>query len=109
MSATHVLIHRLTPGVGPQPGTPEHDAEMREWQRIDGELRNSGVLVDAFALQDLGSRVTGDTSSAIDASDGELVFAVHAIAATDDAHAQAVARQMPSASYGSIEVRPVMA
>ncbi|WP_293694999.1 YciI family protein [uncultured Agrococcus sp.] len=107
MTATHLLIHRYVPGAGPQPGTPEHDDEMRRWGELDARLRNEGVIAGSFALQSRGEVITESAASPW-REDGEVVFAAHAITAADDAAATAIARDMPTAEYGTVEVRPLM-
>lgn len=102
-TATHLLIHRFVPGTGPAEGTPELDAEMHRWEQLDAELRESGILVGAYALDAptavLGTRLPAE----------ETVFAVHAITARSDAEAGQLAARMPHLDYGSVEVRPLMA
>lgn len=107
MTATHLLIHRYRPGTGPQPGTPQHDEEMRRWGELDARLRRDGVIVGAFALQDRGGLVTADSITLWQA-EGEIVFAVHAIVADDDQAAAEIARSVPTADYGTVEIRPLM-
>ncbi|MGI6878888.1 YciI family protein [Microbacterium sp. gxy059] len=103
MTATHLLLHRYRPGDGPQEGTPEHDAEMRSWAEIDERLRGEGIIAAAFAL-DTARALVGPVALPGD----EILFAVHAIRAADDAHAERIARSMPTADYGVVEVRPIM-
>lgn len=107
MTATHLLIHRYEPGAGPQPGTPEHEEEMRQWADVDTRLREDGVIVAAYALQDRGNLVRRDTESEPRA-DGEIIFAAHAVIAQTDEAAREIARLMPTIGYGAVEVRPLM-
>lgn len=109
---THLLIHRDRPGTGPQPGSPEYDDEMRLWERIDGELRSSDVLVAAYALRERGTvhRAGADVGASVRSlsHSTEIVFAVHAISVLSDAAAEEIAATMPHLDYGSVEVRPIM-
>lgn len=107
---THILIHRYTPGTGPQEGTPELDAEMEIWERIDRELRASGQLVSGWALREAVLTLgRPDEPHAPDHTTGsQIVFAVHAITAGSDAEAEQIAASMPHLSYGSTQVHPVM-
>lgn len=107
MTPTHLLVHRYTPGTGPQPGTPGHDDEMRQWAELDARLRADGILIGAFAVQDRGAEVTREAVATWQAR-GDIVFAIHAVAADGDDDAAAIARAMPTAAYGAIEVRPLM-
>lgn len=101
---THLLIHRYTPGTGPQEGTPEWDAEMKEWARIDQELRASGQLTAGWALHEASSSLGAAESS----SGTQVIFAVHAVVAESESEAERIAARMPHLGYGSTEIHPVM-
>lgn len=101
---SHILIHRYTPGTGPQEGTPELEAEMREWADIDEELRRTGQLVSGWALND-HLRTVGSPAGPPPA---ETIFAIHVLDVNDDAEADRIASRMPHVSYGSTEVRRPM-
>ncbi|GAA3280101.1 YciI family protein [Nesterenkonia halobia] len=111
---THLLIHRFVPGTGPAEDGDEQREEMRAWQDLDAELRAEGTLVAGWALDEstvhLGamSEHDADAADAETAEDRSIIFAVHAVAAEDEAAAHAVAERMPHLHYGSTEVRPVM-
>lgn len=108
MSATHLLIHRYRPGSGPAEGSAEHDAEMAQWEQADRQLRADGIVVGAFALQGSGT-VLGPQDRTVElATDEEIVFAVHAIAVSDDDQAQRIAAGLPTVGYGTVEVRALM-
>lgn len=100
---THLLIHHYTPGTGPQEGTPELESEMETWAQIDAELRRSGQLIEGWALHPAHLQL-GQTE---EDSGTQVTFAVHALAADDDA-AQAIAQRMPHLSYGSTSVHRLM-
>lgn len=112
---THLLIHRYVPGTGPQEGTPELEDEMRAWDALDTELREHGHLVAGYALQEHTVRLGAGTDEVAETSDAEdpggrsIIFAVHAVAAADEAEAHGIAERMPHLEYGSTEVRPLMA
>lgn len=112
---THLLIHRFVPGTGPQEGTEELAEEMRAWEALDTELRQAGRLLDGYALDEHTVRFgagTDDTAEAADPQEPQgrsIVFAVHVIAADDEADAHGIAERMPHLEYGSTEVRPLMA
>lgn len=101
---THVLVHRYTPGTGPQEGTTELDAEMRVWAEIDAELRRAGQLVEGWALSDATASL-GNTGTE---ASSQVVFALHAVAVDSDEAAQQLAARMPHLDYGSTTVHPVM-
>lgn len=100
---THLLIHSYTPGTGPQDGTPELESEMQIWAEIDAELRQSGQLVEGWALNTAHLRL----GQADEASGTQAVFAVHALAADDDS-AHAIAQRMPHLGYGCTTVHRLM-
>lgn len=108
MDATHLLIHRYRPGTGPAEGTGEHDDEMRRWSQIDAELRSTGTLVEAYALQDAGARVVGPDGTGSLNTTEEIVFAIHAVAVADDDAAHRLATAMPHVTYGTTEIRRLM-
>lgn len=101
---THVLIHRYTPGTGPQEGTEELDAEMQVWASIDQELRSRGQLAVGWALR----QATHTLGTAEATSGTQEIFAVHAMSVGSDAEAEKIAAQMPHLDYGSTEIHPVM-
>jgi|SRR5690625_2049990 len=103
LTATHLLIHRYIPGTGPQEGTAELAAEMKVWEELDREFRQSGELLGSYALQD-ASAAFGQRFGPHE----EIVFAVHALAVGSQAEAEEIAARMPHLSYGSTEVRPLM-
>lgn len=101
---THLLVHRYTPGTGPQEGTAELEAEMKVWAQIDAELRQAGHLVEGWALNQ-ATAVLGSTAAE---SGSQEVFAVHAIAVDSDDAAEQLAARMPHLPYGSTSVHPLM-
>lgn len=98
---SHILIHRYTPGTGPQEGTPEMDTEMTAWAQLDAELREAGQLISGWALND-PVRTQGAPAGDRPA---EIIFAIHALAVEDDAEADQIASRMPHLNYGSTEIR----
>ncbi len=108
-----LLLHTST-GSGPQPGTPEFDAEMARWGEVNRELRDAGVVVGASGLHvDATSTLrTRDGEPVL--SDGpyaettELLFSFYVLDVEDLDAAAAWAAKMPSAAYGAIEIRPMV-
>lgn len=108
---SHILIHHFLPGRGPQAGTPEHDEEMRQWEAIHQELSDRGTLVAGFAYELEGATLADGQVHPVaitDLESGEVSFAVHVIAVADDQAAADVARGMPTANYGRVEIRRIM-
>ena len=115
ITPTHLLIHRYVPGTGPQEDTDELAEEMGVWETVDAALREAGQLIAGYALDERTVRLgvgTDSISEAADPQDTEgssIIFAVHVIAADDEAQAHEIAERMPHLEYGSTEIRPLMA
>lgn len=101
---SHILIHRHTPGTGPQEGTPELDAEMKTWEKIDSDLRAAGQLVEGWAL----NSATHTIGVIEEQSSSQVSFAVHALVVEDDDAAERIAHRMPHLNYGSTAIHPLM-
>ena len=102
------------PGEGPQEGTPEFDAEMAVWGRINDELREAGAVLG-------GSGLHVDAATTVRKRDGELVvtdgpyaetketlFSFYMLEVEDLDAAIAWAAKMPAAEYGSVDIRPMV-
>lgn len=113
--ARFLLINRCRAGEGPAEGTAAHDEEMREWGLFNRAVRDSGELLWSLALDDPGgavahgvdpdghpARVAGRQAAA------EGVFALYLVDVFDSAGAEEWARRMPTARYGTVEVRAVL-
>ncbi len=102
-------------GTGPQPGTPEFGPFMKGYTDFTAEMRDSGALVAGDALQPIA------TATTVTVVDGRTITTDGPFAETkeqlggyylleckdlDDAIAQAA--KIPTATYGRIEVRPVI-
>lgn len=103
------------PGVGPAPGTPEFAQMLAEFESATAAMAQAGVLVDSSPLQPPQAATTvrvrdGETRR----SDGPFAETVeylggYYILDCDDLDAAArYAATIPSAKYGSVEVRPVL-
>jgi hypothetical protein len=110
----YMLLLRQTADAGPAEGTPEFDAEMTKWGQVMGELTASGEFVAAHGLD------TEATATTLRSRDGEVIvtdgpfaetkelfFSYIIIDVADLDAALAWAEQMPNATYGSVEVRPL--
>ncbi len=110
----YMLLLRYVPGVGPDEGTPEHDAEMAQWGALMGELAEAGVMVGVNGLDD------ESTATTVRISDGERILTDGPFAETKEAFfsyyildvadldaAVEWAAKMPCAAYGSVEIRPL--
>ena len=104
------------PNAGPTPGTPEFGEMLTEFQTSTQAMAGAGVLVDSGPLQPPQSATTvrvrdGQTQL----SDGpfaeikEQLGGYYILECDDLDSALRWAATIPSAKYGSIEVRPLMA
>jgi hypothetical protein len=111
----YLLLLTFPPGEGPQEGTPEFDDEMRRWGELNDELREAGVLRMASGLHvDATTTVRmldGDTvvTDGPYAETKEILFSFYVLDVDDLDAATAWAAKMPSAEYGSVEIRPMTA
>lgn len=110
----YLFLLTFPPGAGPQEGTPELDAEMAAWGNLNNEMREAGV---AFG----GSGLQFDATTTLRLRDGEpvitdgpyaeakeILFSFYILELEDLDAATAWAAKMPSAEYGSIEIRPMI-
>ena len=107
-----ILIYSPTEG-GPSP--EEMQAEFPRWMEYTQSLQDAGVMVAGDALQPI------DTATTVRVRDGETVLTDGPFAETKEVlggyyivdvpnldEALKWAAKIPSAPYGSVEVRPVM-
>jgi hypothetical protein len=103
------------PGAGPAPGTPEFIRMLGEYQSATTAMANVGILVDSSPLQPPHTATTvrvrdGETQL----TDGpfaeikEQLGGYYILDCEDLDTALRYAAMIPSARYGSVEVRPVM-
>jgi len=103
------------PGAGPAPGTPEFVEMLGEFQSATMAMADAGVLVDSGPLQPPQTATTvrvrdGQTQL----SDGpfaeikEQLGGYYILDCEDLDTALRYAAMIPSARYGSVEVRPLM-
>ncbi len=103
------------PDAGPVPGTPEFMTMLGEFQSATAAMAEAGILVDSSPLQPPQTATTvrvrhGETQL----SDGpfaeikEQLGGYYILECEDLDTALRYAAMIPSAKYGSVEVRPVM-
>ena len=103
------------PDAGPAPGTPEFMEMLGEFGSATAAMADAGVLVDSSPLQPPQTATTvrvrnGETQL----SDGpfaeikEQLGGYYILDCEDLDAALRYAAMIPSAKYGSVEVRPVM-
>jgi hypothetical protein len=103
---------------GPAEGGPspeEMQAEMPRWNEYTQSLRDAGVMAAGEALEPAGAARTvrvraGErrVSTGPVAATAELLGGFYVIDVPDIATAEGWAARIPSVTYGSVEVRPVM-
>lgn len=100
---------------GPQPGSPEFGALLQEYQVFTDEVKNSGKLVHADALQPVNTATTVTLENGKkEITDGPFAETKETLGGyylldcptLDDAIEQAA--KIPTAKHGRIEIRPVM-
>ena len=110
-----MLLLYSAPDAGPEPGSPEHMAEIQEWFAYTEALTAAGVLVSGEALQPVETATTvqvrdGNTTN----TDGpfaetkEILGGYYTLEVENLDEALKWAAKVPLAPYGSVEVRPVM-
>jgi hypothetical protein len=107
-----IMLH-FPPGEGPQEGTPEYDAEMRRWGELNEEMKAAGVMVAGSGLHLDAVTTVRKRGGDVTVTDGpyaetkEVLFSFYIIDVPDLDAATEWAAKMPSAEYGSNEVRPM--
>lgn len=100
---------------GPKPGTPEFGALLQEYQKFTDEVKESGKLVHADALQPVSTATTVTTENGkVEVTDGPFAETKETLGGyylldcetLDDAIEQSA--KIPTAAHGRIEIRPVM-
>jgi hypothetical protein len=100
---------------GPAPGTPEFMTMLGEYQSATAAMADAGILIDSSPLQPPQTATTirvrdGETTL----SDGpfaeikEQLGGYYILDCDDLDTALRYAAMIPSAKYGSVEVRPLM-
>lgn len=103
------------PGTAPAYGTPEFEASMAEWGKVTQAYIDGGVMVSGDALQDPATatslRMRGGKVETIDgpfAETKEQLGGYYLLDCADLDEAIKYAAMIPTAKYGTVEVRPVM-
>jgi hypothetical protein len=108
-----IMLH-FPPGKGPQEGTPEFDAEMERWGELNEEMRSAGVMVAVSGIDPDATTTVRKRDGDVSVTDGpyaetkEILFSFYIIDVPDLDAATAWTAKMPSAEYGSNEVRPMV-
>ena len=111
----YILLLYSAPDAGPDPESPEGQAQMGRWFGVTEEMGQAGVLVAGDALQPTTTATTlRERDGEVVLTDGpfaetkEILGGYYLIDVPDLDAATEWAAKMPLAPYGSVEIRPVM-
>ena len=110
----YLLTLTYRDGEGPEMGSPEFDAEMNVWNALNDELKAAGTGVVASGLQPQAVTTVRSKNGDVTVTDGpyaetkEILFSFYIIDVPDLDAATEWAAKMPSAEYGSNEIRPMV-
>ncbi|MEA2279126.1 MAG: hypothetical protein QOI62_1326 [Solirubrobacteraceae bacterium] len=112
----YMLLIYADPSKGPAEGSPEAEAEFKEWFAYSQSLQDAGIMEDGQPLQPPAaattvSRRNGDrvVTDGPFADTKEWLGGYFVIDVPDLDAALEHAARMPNIGYGTVEVRPVMA
>ena len=110
----YMLLIYHAEGAGPAPGTPEFDEMMNGYRAFTQDIKSKGVMVAGDPLEGIENattvRVRGDKTEVVDgpfAETKEQLGGYYLLECSDLDEALGYAARIPSATYGSIEVRPI--
>jgi len=99
----------------PKPGTPEGDRHMGDYYGFTQELQQAGCYVGSNALDSVSTATTvrvrdgkAQTTDGPFAETKEQLGGYYLVECKDLDEAVACAAKIPSARFGSVEVRPVI-
>lgn len=103
-------------GAEPEPGTPAFDRHIERYQRLTEAMTEAGVLLDGRPLEPVSTattvRLRNGKALMTDgpfAETKEQLGGFYLVECDDLDEAVGWAARIPSAEFGSVEVRPVMA
>lgn len=110
-----LLIYNGNTTDEPTPGTPEFDKYMEGYGAFTNEVKEKGVMVDGNPLQSVTTattvRVRNGAPETIDgpfAETKETLGGYYLLDCKDIDEAIEYAAKIPTARYGSVEIRPIM-
>ncbi len=111
----YLLLIYAEKDAGPAYGTPEFKGLMEEYYAFNADLQENGVSKGGNALQDVETatcvRVRHDKTEFVDgpfAETKEQLAGYYLVDCKDLDEALKYAAKIPTAAFGTIEVRPVM-
>ncbi len=110
----YMFLIYYTEGAGPAPGTPEFDQMMKGYGAFTEDIKSKGVMVAGDPLEGIDNattvRVRDGKTAVVDgpfAETKEQLGGYYLLECGDLDEALGYAARIPSAAYGSIEVRPI--
>jgi hypothetical protein len=110
-----ILLYGSEAAGGPEPGSPEFDAYLGEYQTFTDDVAAAGKLLASEALQPVATatsvRVRKGRTETMDgpfAETKEQLGGFYLLDCKDLDEALAYAARIPDARTGTVEVRPVM-
>ncbi len=111
----YMLLLYRAPNVGPQPTDADFGDHMQSWFTYTNDLEKAGALVAGDALEGVETATTVNVHDGKTVStDGpfaetkEVLTGYYMIDVADLDAATEWAAKVPSAPYGSVEIRPIM-
>jgi len=111
----YMLLLYSAEDVGPQPTDPDFGDHMQEWFTFSAELEAAGAMLGGEALQPAA------TATSVQVRDGEALTTDGPFAETKEVlggfymidvadldEARTWAAKIPSAPFGTVEIRPIM-
>ena len=111
----YLLLIYSNENAEPGPGTPEGDAHYNAYMKYTEELQNKKLMLGANALQGISTATTvrvregkTQTTDGPFAETKEQLGGYYLVDCKDLDEAIEWAAKIPSAKFGSIEIRPIM-
>ena len=110
----YMFLIYSTEGAGPAPGSPEFDEMMKGYGAFTEDIKSKGIMVAGDPLEGIDNattvRVRSGKTEVVDgpfAETKEQLGGYYLLECGDLDEALGYAARIPSAAYGSIEVRPI--
>ena len=111
----YLLMIYSAQGSGPQPGEAEFNQLLQDYSAFTDEVKANGVLLGGEPLEDVSTASTVRVRDGqVNISDGpfaetkEVLGGYYLLDCNNLDEALQYAAKIPTAKYGSVEVRPIM-